>query len=157
LGHADGVTGRLVRALHVATAGVLLAGTLAAVSACGQNSGCVHTAISVQPAHLRSQTAPLTLHATLTSDGTPLPSFRLSFFLVLTGPTTLVGKSGQTLDLLGYGFTDPKGVASYTIPDGVSGVILPGEHVVGYQVGLTTANPINGKQYCDVHASADLR
>lgn len=137
-------------------AGVLLMGTLAA-SACGQNSGCVHTAIAVAPVHLVSPSAPLTMHATLTSDGAPLARFRLTFSLVLTGPASLVGKSGKMLDLQGYAFTDTAGVASYTIPDGVGAVVLPGETPVGYEAGLTTANPINGKQYCDVHAAADFR
>lgn len=140
----------------MAAAGVLLTSTFAAAG-CGQNSGCVHTAIAVSPVHLSSHTAPVTMHATLTSDGTPLAKFRLTFSLVLTGPPSLVGKSGKMLDLLGYAFTDGAGVASYTIPDGVDAVVLPGESPVGYEAGLTTANPINGKQYCDVHAAADFR
>jgi hypothetical protein len=52
--------------------------------------------------------------------------------------------------------TNASGVATYTIPDGVKGVALPGEKAVGYSVSLTSANPINGKQYCDVHESSTL-
>jgi hypothetical protein len=147
------MTGRVASA---ATAGALLVGALVGVSACGQNSGCEHTALDLSPAHLVSLTAPLHLQATLTSDGKPLDQFRLAFSLLYTGPTKLVGKSGKTGDLIGYAKTDANGVARFTIPDGVKGVALPGETAVGYEVSLTTANPINGKQYCDVHESSSL-
>jgi hypothetical protein len=155
LGHADPVKSRPVAA--AATAGALLVGALAGLAACGQNSGCVHTAISVSPVRVAAADKSLHLPAKLTSDGKPLARFRLAFSLVLTGPTQLVGKSGKTGRLLGYAMTGADGVATYTIPDGLNGVVLPKERAVGYEAGLTTANPINGKQYCDVHEDATLR
>lgn len=156
MGHAERVKDRLIRAVRGAAVGVLVGGALTAASACGQNSGCVHTAIAVAPGRLVSETTPLTLRATLTSDGKPLPQFRLAFSLVATGPPSLVGKSGKMLNLLGYAFTDANGVALYRIPGGVTAVKLPGTQIVGYEAGLTTANPINDKYYCDVHSSAPL-
>ena len=148
--------GRLTRIVRAAAVGVLLLGALTAAAACGQNSGCVHTAISVAAARLSGPTEPMTLRATLTSDGTPLARFRLTFSLVATGPPSLVGKSGRMLNLLGYATTDTDGVAAYALLRGVAAVTLPGTQIVGYEAGLTTANPINGKQYCDTHSSAPL-
>jgi hypothetical protein len=156
LGHAERVNRPGRNAVHAASTGALLAGALVGVAACGQNSGCVHTALDVRPVHVTGQKAPLTLRATLTSDGAPLARFRLAFSLVFTGPTALVGKSGKTGDLVGYSMTNANGVATYRIPGGAAAVALPGEHAVGYSVSLTSANPINGKQYCDVHESASF-
>lgn len=142
--------------MRLLAAGALLGGVLVAVSGC-RDQGCVHTAIAVRPVHFAGAQAPLTLSAQLTSNGKPVPAFRLSFFLTFTGPTQLVGKSGRTGDLLGYATTDAGGMATYRLPSGVAAVALPGERAVGYQVTLTTGNPINGKYYCDAKDSAAFR
>lgn len=135
-------------------AGALLVGALAGVGGCENKSGCVHTAIEVAPLQIRSQHQPMTLRATLTADGKPQPDFRLSFFLQFTGPTKLVGKSGQTDDLVGYAMTNASGVATYDLPRGPAFEGLPGERAVGYEVTLTTGDKINGKYYCDSKDSA---
>jgi hypothetical protein len=153
-GHADLVIRR--RALSAATTSALLAGALVSVAGCDQNSGCVHTALSLTPTRVSAPDAPLRLPAKLSSDGSPLADFRLAFSIVLAGPTQMVGRSGRTGRLMGYAMTDAAGRATYTVPDGVDGVVLPREHAVGYSVSLTTANPIGGKQYCDVHQEAPL-
>ena len=135
---------------------MVLGASMLAVAGCGQNSGCVHTALELRSLPLASQNAPITLYARLTSDGDPLAAFRLSFFLTFTGPTKLVGKSGKTGDLVGYATTGDDGVANFRLPSGPAAEGLPGETAIGYMVSLTTANPINGKQYCDVHTDAQF-
>lgn len=140
---------------QVLAAGALLVGALVAVTGC-DNNGCVSTALSVRPVHPATSRTPVTLGATLTSDGNPVPGFRLSFFLTFTGPTQLVGKSGQTGDLIGYATTGADGTATRALPAGWGATALPGEQAVGYQVTLTTANKINGKYYCDAKASTSF-
>ena len=135
-------------------------GALAVISGCGNNAdsgGCVHTAIELRPVHLTSQTAPLTLPARLTGDGKPLARVRLSFFLVFTGPTKLVGKSGKLPNLSGHATTDAAGDARFRLPGGPAGVALPGERAVGYQVRFTIAKPIDHRSYCPSFAEATLR
>lgn len=141
--------------VRLLAAGVLLGGTLVAVAACN-NKGCVQTEIAVRSMHVASSKTPLTLTASLTRKGKPVPDFRLSFFLSFTGPTQLVGKSGHTGDLIGYATTDANGVARRQLRSGWASAALPGETAVGYQVTLTTGNPINGEDYCDAKASASF-
>jgi hypothetical protein len=153
------VTGRKYYRVYAA-ASALLGGALVAVSGCTAtkgNAGCIHTAVSVKPVHLVSQTAPLTLQAKLTGDGRPLPKFRVSFFLTFAGPTKLVGKAGKVDDQVGYATTNAAGVASYRLERGPADQALPGERAVGYAVSLTLGNPINGRYYCGSHAAAAFR
>ncbi len=130
---------------------------LAAVAGCGLNhdsGGCIHTALKLQPVHLVNQTAPLTLPARLTGDGKPLARFRLSFFLVFTGPTKLVGKSGKLPNLSGHATTNADGAATFRLGGGPAQVALPGETAVGYQVRFTIAEPVDHKEYCTSFAEA---
>ncbi|MFN2560526.1 MAG: hypothetical protein ABR571_04420 [Jatrophihabitans sp.] len=146
--------------LRLATASAFLMGALAVVAGCGLSSdsgGCIHTVLKLQPVHLESRTAPLTLHARLTGEGKPLARFRLSFFLVFTGPTKLVGKSGKLPDLSGHATTDATGAATFRLPGGVAQIALPGETAVGYQVRFTIAKPVDHKEYCTAFAEAMFR
>ena len=132
-------------------------GALAVVSGCGLNGdsgGCVHTTLKLQPVHLVSQSAAVTLPARLTGDGRPLARFRLSFFLVFTGPTKLVGRSGKLPNLSGYATTDATGAAAFRLAGGPAQVALPGETAIGYQVRFTIAEPVDHKSYCPSFAEA---
>ena len=150
--HADGVRNRLLRLGAAVAVG---AGMLTATG-CGQDSGCEHTALELVPATFTGLDDPLTLRATLTSDGAPLADFRLIFSAVVTGPKDLVGKSGQALSRLAYVMTDTNGVATYTTSSGIGEQLLPMQTPIGYDVSLITANPINGKYYCDTRESANF-
>jgi hypothetical protein len=139
------------------TASALLLGALAVVAGCGNNpdkGDCVHTSLALKPAHLTSQTAPLKLHARLTGDGKPLARFRLSFFLVFTGPTRLVGTSGKLPNLSGYATTDAAGNATFELGGGPADIALPGERAIGYQVRFTIAKPVDHQEYCGSFAES---
>jgi hypothetical protein len=134
-----------------------MTGALAVVAGCGLNrdsGGCIHTALKLQPVHLVSPTAPLALRARLTGDGKPLAGFRLSFFLVFTGPTKLVGESGKLPNLSGYATSDSAGNATFRLAGGAAHVALPGEKAIGYQVRFTIAKPIDHQEYCTSFAEA---
>ncbi len=156
---ADGVTLGNMKAARAAAASALLVSALAVGGCSGskRNADCVHTAIDVAPVHLAAQTSPVTLRARLTGDGKPLAKFRLAFSITFSGPTKLVGKAGQVDDQVGYATTNADGVATYRLPGGPAGEALPQETGVGYTVGLTLGNPINGRYYCGSHASAPFR
>jgi hypothetical protein len=156
---ADGVIPKNITAAQAAAASALLGGALVAAGGCTaskRNAGCVHTSIELKPVHLVSQTAPLTLRATLTGDGKPLPAFRLQFFLTYAGPTKLVGRSGKVDNLTGYATTNADGVATFKLGHGPAGEALPDERGVGYTVRLTLGNPIKGRYYCGSDASASF-
>jgi hypothetical protein len=153
------VTRRTITAVHAAAASALLVGALVAIAACTaskRNAGCIHTAIDAKPVHLIAQSAPVTLRAQLTGDGKPLPAFRVTFSLVFSGPTKLVGKSGKVANLTGYAKTNADGVAILRLPAGPANEALPGERAVGYEAGITFGNPINGRYYCGSHAGASF-
>jgi hypothetical protein len=152
---ADGVIPKS-SAVKAAAASALLVGALVAVGGCtARKDGghCTHTKLTVKPVHLVSQTAPLSLQATATGGGQPLPAFRVQFFLTFAGPTKLVGQSGKVDNLTGYATTNSTGVANFRLTKGPAGVALPGERAVGYTVRLTFGNPINGVTYCGSSAS----
>jgi hypothetical protein len=156
---ADGVILGNNKAARAVTASALLASALVVVGCTGSKSkaGCIDTAIDVSPVHVASQTSPVTLRGRLTGDGKPLPNFRLAFSVTYSGPTKLVGKAGKVDNQIGYAMTNADGVATFRLARGPAGEALPDETGVGYTVGLTLGNPINGRYYCGSHASAPFR
>jgi hypothetical protein len=156
---ADGLTPGNRKAARAATASALLASALVVVGCTSSkgNAGCIHTAVEVTPVHLAGQSSPVTLQGRLTGDGKPLADFRVAFSLTYSGPTKLVGKAGKVDDLIGYAKTNADGVATYQLRGGPAGEALPGETGVGYTVGITFGNPIEGRYYCGSHAGAPFR
>jgi hypothetical protein len=156
---ADRLIAARTRAAYTVTAIALLVGAVVVVAGCSaskRNAGCIHTAVEARSVPLAGQTSPVTLRGRLTGDGKPLAGFRVSFSLVFTGPTKVVGKAGRMSNQIGYASTDADGVATYRLGGGPAGQALPGLRAVGYEVGITFGNPIKGRYYCGSHASASF-
>ena len=126
--------------------------------ACGIEPGsgqCRETTLLADPVTVTDPLAPLTLTATLTSEGKPVAGADISFATLTTGtPNLPAGARGGRH--IGKATTGDNGVARYVREEGIDGLLLPGEQLTGYQAGFTPLRKIDGVQYCKARDDAPM-
>ncbi|SCF16844.1 hypothetical protein GA0074695_3942 [Micromonospora viridifaciens] len=121
---------------------------------CGTEPGsrsCTVTTISIQDVRVTDPLAPLTLTATVTANGRPLPGADLAYFIA-------VGRPGERTvgHVVGQATTDDDGVARYVRKHGVDGLAFSDERIDRYSVEYSPLNKIDNVQYCRARADARL-
>lgn len=116
------------------------------VPGCG--SSCVPTELTMDPVTITDLDAPLTLQARLTRDGAPFPGAEVRLQLDTEGSHNRSGDAGQTVT------TDANGVATLHRPDGVAGMTLSSDRVVGASTYFQPLGEIDGREHCWSRAAA---
>jgi hypothetical protein len=96
----------------------------------------------MDPVIITDLTAPITLRARLTRDGKPFPDAQVHLQLETKGSDNRTGDAGQTAT------TDTNGIATVTRPDGVAGMTLPSDQVVGATAYFQPFSKIDGREQC---------
>ena len=130
---------------------MLLVVVAVAGGACGIEPGsgqCRETTLLADPVTVTDPLAPLTLTATLTSDGEPVAGADISFATLTAGtPNLPAGARGGRH--IAKATTGDDAVARYVRAEGIDGLLLPGEQLTAYQAdfrsgrstGSSTARP----------------
>lgn len=132
---------------------VLLACLLTAAAAgagCGLEPGsgqCKEAVLAGDPVTITDPLAPLMITATLTADGEPIVGVEVDFATITTGlPNVPEGQRGG--HHIGEATTDAGGVARFVRDEGIDGLLLPGEELVGFKADFTSLEKVDDVQYC---------
>lgn len=143
--------------LRAGAAALCLVGAVVAAG-CGIEPGsgqCQATSLTAPPVGLASAEAPLTLTATLTSEGRPVAGASITFFSLTTPAAGSPGGPAGGSNL-GKATTGADGVARLVRRGGTTGLLLPSERLVGYQADFTPLEKIDDVQYCKARVDAPL-
>ncbi len=146
------LTGRC-SALLIAVVGSLVLGP-----GCSLEPGsgdCREVEIEAEPVTVADPLAPLELTATLTADGEAVAGAEIAFATITEGtPNVPEGETGGRH--VGEAETGADGVARFERPEGIDGLLLPEERLVGYRADFTPLEELDGVQYCRARTDATV-
>ena len=140
---------------HVWT--LLVATSLVVSAGCGILTGgkiCTDTDLATPPIHFLESQEPLTITATLTSDGAPVAGADVIFFVYRLAAGQAA--SSEVGFNIGSGTTDAGGVARYTRKGGIQGLVHSDERLTGYEAQYRPSANVGGVQYCGARSRGEF-